>query len=180
MKVSLLTQETRHTHTHTLENVLVLKAISFLTLTNSVPTHSSEVFVAPRQLEMTAQGMPMSCVSLGILVIKLFHTMDDEHLHEWFVSAIEMRSLCLHNQSWREMRMAKVAEVRDCANFSWSSLLRSPLLLRKLAGVIKTATLYPEVRRDVVVDCVVAFCVLSVCGVGADWMGGGSGLWCQR
>jgi len=116
--------------------------------------HGDEFNHIVRMLQLPARlgtndGMPMSCVSLGILVIKLFHTMDDEHLHEWFVSAIEMRSLCLHNQSWREMRMAKVAEVRDCANFSWSSLLRSPLLLRKLAGVIKTATLYPEVMGTI-------------------------------
>jgi len=59
-------------------------------------------------------------------------------------SLVEIRCLCLHNQSLREQRMARVSEVRDCAGFAWSQFLTSPSILRKLAKLIEIAVVYPE------------------------------------
>jgi len=61
------------------------------------------------------------------------------------VSLVEIRCLCLHNQSLRERRMARVCEVRDCAGFAWSQFFASPSVLRKIPALLQAALVYPEI-----------------------------------
>lgn len=92
----------------------------------------------------TNDGMPLSLIALGHFKIQDFNAFDDEELALWFLSLVEIRSLCLHNQSMRERRMARVVEVRDCNGVDWTQFLTSPGMLRKLPRLLEIALVYPE------------------------------------
>lgn len=90
-------------------------------------------------------GLPLSMLVVGHFRLQDVAAIGDQELLEWFLSLVEVRVLCLHNQSLREHRMAKVVEVRDCAGFAWSQFLASPLVLRKVPSLLEVALVYPEV-----------------------------------
>merc|ERR1719174_384594 len=71
-----------------------------------------------RMLQLPARhgsnhGMPLSMLVVGYFSLSDIARIDDRELMEWFLSLVEIRALCLHNQSVREHRMARVIEVRE-------------------------------------------------------------------
>jgi len=102
-----------------------------------------------KMLQLPAKSGSNDGMSASILPIGEFHLQDlasvpEEEIVEWFMSLCEMRSLCLHNQSLKEGRLAKVVEARDCMGFSWSSFFGSPTSLRQVKIIITVAKHYPE------------------------------------
>jgi len=89
-------------------------------------------------------GMPLSCLVLRFFSLAKFSSLPEQEMTEWFLSCVEQRCLCLHKQSIRERRMARVSEVRDMLGFAWSQLFANPAIMRKFARVFKCGDKYPE------------------------------------
>lgn len=89
-------------------------------------------------------GMPLSCLVLRFFDLAKFASLPEQEMAEWFTACVEQRCLCLHKQSIRERRMARVSEVRDMLGFSWSQFLANPAIMRKCQRVFKCGEKYPE------------------------------------
>lgn len=113
---------------------------------------NSEISVAFPMIQLPAHigtndGMPVSCIPLGVLELSVLSQLDSQHLFEWFLSGCEVRCVCLHYQSMCEGRMAKVCEARDCAGINFSQLF-APVsivkLMSKMGPMMKLGQLYPD------------------------------------
>lgn len=96
-------------------------------------------------------GMPLSMIAAGRMDLDAFGSLPDSRVWEWFMTCCEIRSLCLHNQSMRQRRMARVVEVRDVLGFNWSTFLTSRGAAGKFRLILAIAVKYPELLGGVVI-----------------------------
>eukprot|EP00747_Dinoflagellata_sp_TGD_P167830 gnl/TRDRNA2_/TRDRNA2_193017_c0_seq1.p1 gnl/TRDRNA2_/TRDRNA2_193017_c0~~gnl/TRDRNA2_/TRDRNA2_193017_c0_seq1.p1 ORF type:complete len:507 (-),score=74.02 gnl/TRDRNA2_/TRDRNA2_193017_c0_seq1:38-1558(-) len=94
--------------------------------------------------EGTKTGMQVSLLATQFSDLSKFGSMDQKLLDEWYISWLEQRNFCLHNQSVRLKRMCRVYEVRDCLGFIWSQLAASPLTIMKCSRTFGFGENYPE------------------------------------
>lgn len=96
----------------------------------------------------TNDGMGVIMFIGGLMDMRGLAETDLEEARKFMLFMAEMRSVVLHNQSLREGRLARIAELRDWCGAHWARFLFSPRGTRMLIQVGKLASathlLYPE------------------------------------
>lgn len=92
----------------------------------------------------TNDGMPVSLINFGLFSLQELLSVRKEKVLEYFQSCVEIRSVCLHNQSVRERRLVRVVEVRDNNGFSFSDFFASPKAVFLLGRCLTIGLMYPE------------------------------------
>lgn len=93
----------------------------------------------------------VSLMSLQYFNLASWTECDFDRFLEWLVATIEMRSICLHNQSLKQRRVAKCTEVRDCIGFKFFNFFGSLMGMRRFATIIQYSLNYPEFMGTVLV-----------------------------
>lgn len=99
----------------------------------------------------TNDGMMLSLMPLQFFNVASWTASEFGPFLEWFLATVEMRSICLHNQSLKERRMAKVTEARDCVGFKFFNFFGSLMGMRRFATMLQYAMYYPEFMGVVLV-----------------------------
>eukprot|EP00931_Biecheleriopsis_adriatica_P093750 TRINITY_DN67475_c0_g1_i1.p1 TRINITY_DN67475_c0_g1~~TRINITY_DN67475_c0_g1_i1.p1 ORF type:complete len:463 (+),score=57.15 TRINITY_DN67475_c0_g1_i1:35-1390(+) len=99
----------------------------------------------------TNEGMMASLMSIKFFNLASWTACDFDHFLEWIIATIEMRSVCLHNQSLKQRRLAKCTEVRDCTGFRFSRFFSSLAGVRRFATILQYSMNYPEFMGAVLV-----------------------------